>query len=224
MGFSFHKSGSPLTLKGLWHKSEVTRFPRLRASQISKSKLSWPHRTVVVSLHCGASYLGSISCSPRKYRFEVGTTVSLSSSICKMRKHNSTFGTCLVVQWLLRLCLSMPGILVQSLVGEVRSNMPHCQKTKTENRNDNVTNSIKTLKKNSSTSKYSLSSSCVPGTAPHKKTTENKPANNPVLEMVNSWKGGSLAQSDCSRWPRRTIFMETWHKEEAWNQLSVPRA
>lgn len=144
MGFSFHKLGSPLTLKGLWHKSEVTRFPRFRAPQISKPKLSWHHRTVVVSLHCGASYLASISCSPRKYMFKVGTIVSLSSSICKMRKHNSTFGTCLVVQWLLGLCLSMQGMLVQSLVGELRSNMPHHQKNKTENRNDNVTNSIKT--------------------------------------------------------------------------------
>ena len=144
MGFSFHESGSPLTFKGLWHIS-VTQFPRLRAPQIRKSNLSWHHRTEVVSLHCGASYLGSISCSPRKYRFEVGTTVSLSSSICKMRKHNSTLGTCLVVQWLLRLHLSMQGKLVQSLVGELSSNMPHCQKTKTENRNENVSNSIKTF-------------------------------------------------------------------------------
>ena len=38
-------------------------------------------------------------------------------------------GTCLAVQWL-RLHLPMQGAQVQSLVGEVRSHMPHSQKIK----------------------------------------------------------------------------------------------
>ena len=51
----------------------------------------------------------------------------------------------LVVQWL-GLGLPVQKVGVQSLVGELRSHMPHGQRTKTENRNHIVTNSIKTLK------------------------------------------------------------------------------
>ena len=40
----------------------------------------------------------------------------------------------------------MQRVQVQALVGELRSHMPQGQKTKTENRNNIVTNSIKTLK------------------------------------------------------------------------------
>ena len=54
-----------------------------------------------------------------------------------------TVGTSLVIQWL-RLCLP---ICVQFLVRELRPHMPHSQKTKTENRNNIITNSIKTPKK-----------------------------------------------------------------------------
>ena len=50
-----------------------------------------------------------------------------------------------MVQWL-RLCLPMKGVAVQSLVGELRSHTPHGEKPKTLNRNNIVTNSIKTLK------------------------------------------------------------------------------
>ena len=50
-----------------------------------------------------------------------------------------------MVQWL-RLRLPMQGVWVQSLVRELRSHMPQGQKTKTENRSNNVTNSIQTLK------------------------------------------------------------------------------
>ena len=48
------------------------------------------------------------------------------------------------VQWL-RLCLPAQEVWVQSLARELRSHMPHSQKTETENINDIVTNSIKTL-------------------------------------------------------------------------------
>lgn len=41
---------------------------------------------------------------------------------------------------------SSTGGVVRSLVGELRSHMPCSQNTKTENRNNNVTNSIKILK------------------------------------------------------------------------------
>ena len=54
-------------------------------------------------------------------------------------------GTFQEVQWL-RLHFPMPGACVRSLVGELRSHMPCGQKTKKENRNDIVTNSIKTFK------------------------------------------------------------------------------
>ena len=54
-------------------------------------------------------------------------------------------GTFLVVQRL-RLCLPMQGVWVWSLVGELSSPIPHSQKTKTWNRSNIVTNSIKTLK------------------------------------------------------------------------------
>ena len=53
--------------------------------------------------------------------------------------------TSLVVQWL-RLCLPMQGVWVWSLVWELSSHMPHDQKTKTQNRSNTVTNSMKTLK------------------------------------------------------------------------------
>ena len=49
------------------------------------------------------------------------------------------------VQWL-RLRLPEQEVWVQSLARELRSPMPHSQKTETENINDIVTNSIKTLK------------------------------------------------------------------------------
>ena len=53
-------------------------------------------------------------------------------------------GTSLIVQWL-GLCLPTQEVRVQSLVEELRSNLPCCQKTKTYNRNNTVTNSIKTF-------------------------------------------------------------------------------
>ena len=56
-----------------------------------------------------------------------------------------TSRTSLVVQWL-RLPFPMQEVWVQSLVKELRSNMPHSQKPKTSNRSNIVTNSIKTLK------------------------------------------------------------------------------
>ena len=54
-------------------------------------------------------------------------------------------GTSLVVQWL-RLHLPAHGVWVWSLLGEQRSHMHCSQKTKTENRSNIVTNSIKALK------------------------------------------------------------------------------
>ena len=51
-----------------------------------------------------------------------------------------------MVQWL-RLRLPKQGVQVRSLVGELRSHMPRGQKTKTKNRRNIVTNSIKTKKK-----------------------------------------------------------------------------
>ena len=54
-------------------------------------------------------------------------------------------GTSLVVQWL-RLRLPVQPVRVRSLVGELRSHMPQGPKTKTENRSNSVTNSVKTLK------------------------------------------------------------------------------
>ena len=53
--------------------------------------------------------------------------------------------TSLAVQWL-RLFLSMEEVCVQSLIGEIRSHMPHSQKTETENRSNIITRAIKTLK------------------------------------------------------------------------------
>ena len=55
------------------------------------------------------------------------------------------FRTFLVVQWF-RLRLPMQGVQVWSLVGELGSYMPPGQKTKTWNKSNIVTNSIKTLK------------------------------------------------------------------------------
>ena len=40
---------------------------------------------------------------------------------------NEPMGTSLAVQWL-RICLPMQGVWVRSLVGELRSHMPHGQK------------------------------------------------------------------------------------------------
>ena len=54
-------------------------------------------------------------------------------------------GTSLLVQWL-RLHLPMQGVQVQSLARELGSHMPCGRKTKTWNRNNILTNSIKTLK------------------------------------------------------------------------------
>ena len=51
----------------------------------------------------------------------------------------------MVVQWL-RLCLSMQGVWVQFLVSDLRSHKPCSQETKTQNRSNIVTSSIKTLK------------------------------------------------------------------------------
>ena len=53
--------------------------------------------------------------------------------------------TSLVVQWL-RLRLSMQRLWVRSLVGELKSHMPHSRKSKTSNISNIVTNSINTLK------------------------------------------------------------------------------
>ena len=62
-------------------------------------------------------------------------------------------GSSLTVQWL-RLCLPMQGVWVRSLIEELRSHTSHGQNTKTENRNNIVTNLVKTLK--GSTSKKIL--------------------------------------------------------------------
>jgi len=53
--------------------------------------------------------------------------------------------TSLVVQWL-RLPLPNAGVRVQFLVRDLGFHMPHGQKTKTENTNNILTNSVKTLK------------------------------------------------------------------------------
>ena len=53
--------------------------------------------------------------------------------------------TSLVVQWL-GLHLPVQGVQVQSLVRKLGSPMPHGRKTKTENINNVVTNSVETLK------------------------------------------------------------------------------
>ena len=54
-------------------------------------------------------------------------------------------GTSVIVQWL-RLHLPIQEVQVPSLARELRSHMPRGQKTKTQNRSNIVTNSIKTLK------------------------------------------------------------------------------
>ena len=56
-----------------------------------------------------------------------------------------TTGTSLAAQWL-RLCLPLQGLWVQSLFGQQRSHVPRGQKSKTWNRNNTLTDSIKTLK------------------------------------------------------------------------------
>ena len=63
----------------------------------------------------------------------------------KMNSFLRSFRTSLAVQWL-RLRLPVWQVWVQSRVGELRSHMPHSQKTKTKNRKNVVTNSIKALK------------------------------------------------------------------------------
>ena len=69
-----------------------------------------------------------------------------SESPGKPRRYLGTF---LVVQWL-KLCLPTQWVYVQSLVRALRSHMPCGQTTKTWNRSNVVTNSIKTFKKWSS--------------------------------------------------------------------------
>ena len=51
--------------------------------------------------------------------------ITLSTKVCLVKAMVS-----LLIQWL-RLCLPMQRVLVQSLVREIRSYMPHSQKTKT---------------------------------------------------------------------------------------------
>ena len=65
--------------------------------------------------------------------------------------NKGVLGTSLMVQWL-GLYLPTREVRVQSLVEELRSDIPRGRKTKTYNRNNTVTDSIKTLK-NWSTSK-----------------------------------------------------------------------
>ena len=69
---------------------------------------------------------------------------SLSSCLITIKIWNYR-GTSLVVQGL-RIHLSMQDLQVQSLVGELRSHIPCGQRAKTENRNNMITNSIKTFK------------------------------------------------------------------------------
>ena len=54
-------------------------------------------------------------------------------------------GTSLVVQWL-RLCLPVQELQVLSLVSELRSHVPASRKTKTDNKNNIVRNSMNTYK------------------------------------------------------------------------------
>ena len=72
----------------------------------------------------------------------VGFYVTLVTNILR----RSLWGTSLVVQGL-GFCLPMQGVQFPSLVGELRPDMPLGQKTKTANRNNIVTNLIKTFKK-----------------------------------------------------------------------------
>ena len=60
-----------------------------------------------------------------------------------------------MVQWL-GLHLPMQGVWVQSLVGELRPHMPPSWRTKRENRSNIVTNSIKALKKWSTSKKKKI--------------------------------------------------------------------
>ena len=60
-------------------------------------------------------------------------------------KVSTSWGTSLAVQWS-RLHLPMERGQVRSLVGELRCHLPHGRKAKTEDGNNIVTNSIKTLK------------------------------------------------------------------------------
>ena len=69
---------------------------------------------------------------------------SLSWQVFSASK-KANWGTFLVVQWL-RLHLPTWGLWVWSQVRELRSHMLHDQKTKTQNRNNTIKNSLKTLK------------------------------------------------------------------------------
>ena len=89
--------------------------------------------------------------SPGKWGLD-GWSQMVAGLPCKRWTHSphpghcfkkSTTGTSLVVQWL-GLHLPKQRVQVQSLVGELRSHMSCSQKTRTQNRNNAVTNSIKT--------------------------------------------------------------------------------
>ena len=67
------------------------------------------------------------------------------STAKKEKKKKAALGTWLTIQWI-RLCLAMQVVQVRSLIGEVRSHMPHSQKIKTESTSNTVTKSVKTLK------------------------------------------------------------------------------
>ena len=69
---------------------------------------------------------------------------SRSENLCMLLRMVGK-GTSLAVQWLW-FHLPVQGVLVQSLVREPRSHKPHSQETKTQNRSNIVTSSIKTLK------------------------------------------------------------------------------
>ena len=72
-------------------------------------------------------------------RFRTNIEITLPSKFC------GDGGTSLVIQWL-RFRLPMQGTWVQSLVWVLRSHISCGQKTKIQNRSNNVINSIKTLK------------------------------------------------------------------------------
>ena len=64
-----------------------------------------------------------------KYPVSAFLTPSVTHFSCIRKQRCREEGTSPVVQWL-RLCLSMQGLQVQSLVKELRSYMPHGQQTK----------------------------------------------------------------------------------------------
>ena len=59
--------------------------------------------------------------------------------------------------------LPMQRVWVRSLIGELRSDMPHCQKIKMENRNNIVTNSVKTFKMVHILKKFFKNANCLRG-------------------------------------------------------------